>query len=68
LLDFIRNVRDDAVRDGFVKEGELSELVGEVRRHLDDPGTLVVSHLFFQAWGRKPERKGRNPKDYHFSS
>jgi ubiquinone/menaquinone biosynthesis C-methylase UbiE len=54
LLDFIQNVRDAAVREGFAKEGELAELVGEVRRHLDDPDTLVVSHLFFQTWGRKP--------------
>jgi hypothetical protein len=28
----------------------------DLRRHLDDPGTLVVSHLFFQVWGREPER------------
>lgn len=56
LLDFIENVRDAAIREGFVKAGELNELTGEVRRHLDSPSTLVVSHLFFQVWGRKPER------------
>jgi 2-polyprenyl-3-methyl-5-hydroxy-6-metoxy-1,4-benzoquinol methylase len=56
LLDFIQNIRDAAIREGFVKEGELTELVGELSRHLDNPGTLVVSHLFFQVWGRKPER------------
>lgn len=27
-----------------------------VRRHLEDPYTLVVFSLYFQAWGRKPER------------
>ena len=26
-----------------------------VRRHLEDPHTLEVFALYFQAWGRKPE-------------
>jgi hypothetical protein len=26
-----------------------------VREHLDDPRTLVMPHLSFLAWGRKPE-------------
>ncbi len=56
FLDFIQNIRDAAVRGGFAEEAELTQLVEEVRRHLDDPRTLVVSHLFFQVWGRKPER------------
>jgi SAM-dependent methyltransferase len=67
LLDFVRNIRGAAIREGFVKEGELTELMGEVRRHLDNPATLVVSHLFFQAWGRKPGRWGRNPKHEPFT-
>ncbi len=25
-----------------------------VRRHLDDPGTLMMPHLLVAAWGRKP--------------
>jgi hypothetical protein len=24
--------------------------------HLDDPDTVVISDLFMQAWGRRPER------------
>jgi len=54
FLDFIQNIRDMVIREGFVKEGELSALMQDLRRHLDDSNTLVVSHLFFQAWGRKP--------------
>jgi len=40
---------------------------GELRRHLDNPGTLVVSHLFFQVWGHKPGRWGWDPKHKHFT-
>ncbi|MFE8603522.1 methyltransferase domain-containing protein [Archangium violaceum] len=54
FLDFIQNIRDVAIREGFVKEGELSALMQELRSHLDNANTLVVSHLFFQVWGRKP--------------
>jgi SAM-dependent methyltransferase len=54
LLDFIRDIRDAAIRGGVVGERELDELVDELQHHLDDPDTLVVSHLYFQVWGRKP--------------
>ena len=56
FLDFIRNIRNRVVKEGFIGEGELTDLMDELQRHLDDPRTLVVSHLFFQVWGRKPER------------
>jgi len=56
FLDFIRNIHDAVIAEGVADERELSELMDELGRHLDDPHTLVVSHLFFQAWGRKPER------------
>jgi len=54
LLDFVQNIRAGAVAEGLVGEAELNGLMDELRRHLDDPRTLVVSHLFFQVWGRKP--------------
>lgn len=54
--DFINNVRDRVVAHGLASEAELSELMNGLRGHLNDPGTLVVSHLFFQVWGRKPDR------------
>jgi hypothetical protein len=56
FLDFIQNIRDAVIGEGFVGHEELSELMRDLRLHLDDPGTLVVSHLFFQVWGRKPQR------------
>lgn len=55
FLDFIQNIRDAVVKEGIVGQGELTDLMEELRHHLDDPRTLVVSHLFFQVWGRKPE-------------
>lgn len=55
FLDFVRNVREALVGEGFVTEPELNELTRALERHCDDPATQVVSHLFFQVWGRKPE-------------
>jgi hypothetical protein len=33
---------------------ELALLDEAVRQHLADPHTLMMPHLFFAAWGRKP--------------
>jgi ubiquinone/menaquinone biosynthesis C-methylase UbiE len=54
LHDFAENLSERLLAQGFVREGELADIKAALRRHLDDPETLVVSHLFFQAWGRKP--------------
>jgi ubiquinone/menaquinone biosynthesis C-methylase UbiE len=54
LLQFVENLRTRLLAEGFLDEAELEELTGALWLHLEDPGTLVVSHLFFQVWGRKP--------------
>jgi SAM-dependent methyltransferase len=54
--DFVANVRDDVVARGMIGPGEIDALLAELDRRLDDPATLITSHVFFQAWGRKPER------------
>jgi hypothetical protein len=54
LLDFVDNLRERLLADGLITRQELDHLQAAVRRHLEDPYTLVVSHLFIQAWGRKP--------------
>jgi len=51
---FLQNVRDRILEQKFIDESEFSELMGELKEHLDRQDTLVVSHLFFQVWGRKP--------------
>ncbi len=54
LLDFLENVSERLVETGIASPTELEVLTDSLRRHLDDPDTLVVSHLFVQAWGHKP--------------
>ena len=54
--DFIQNVRDRIVTQGLLGAAQLTDLMNALKAHLEDPGTLVVSHLFFQVWGRKPAR------------
>jgi len=53
LLDFAENLSERVIADGLIREQALAELKTALRLHIDNPGTLVVSHLFFQAWGRK---------------
>jgi len=58
LLDFAENLSDRIVAEGLIGGRELTELKGALARHLADPDTLVVSHLYFQVWGRKPSAMG----------
>lgn len=54
LLEFAENLSQRVIAEALAGERELADLKDELRKHLDDPGTLVVSHLFFQSWARKP--------------
>jgi SAM-dependent methyltransferase len=54
LLQFANNLRDRLVAEGFICEAEFADCVSSLEQHLSAPETLVVSHLFIQAWGRKP--------------
>ncbi len=56
MLDFVENLSERLVAQKLIAEGELRDLKASLASHIEDPETLVVSHLFFQAWGRKPER------------
>jgi SAM-dependent methyltransferase len=53
LLDFAENLRARLVEQRLVSAAELDRLVTDLRRHLEDPETLVISGLFLQIWGRK---------------
>jgi ubiquinone/menaquinone biosynthesis C-methylase UbiE len=55
LCDFIENVRDRILAEGLMTEAAFHEQLTELKRHLDDAGTLVISNLFVQVWGRKPK-------------
>jgi SAM-dependent methyltransferase len=54
LLDFVENLSDRLVETATVDVVELAAVKDSLRAHLDAADTLVVSHLFVQAWGRKP--------------
>jgi ubiquinone/menaquinone biosynthesis C-methylase UbiE len=53
--ELVRSMRPMILEMGLADERELDELDRTVREHLDDPRTLVMPHLSFLAWGRKPE-------------
>jgi SAM-dependent methyltransferase len=54
FLQFVTNLRERIVAQGLMSEADFGDAIARLADHLDDPGTLVVSHLFFQTWGRKP--------------
>jgi ubiquinone/menaquinone biosynthesis C-methylase UbiE len=54
FLQFVNNLRDRILAEGLISQGEFAESIASLERHLGEPDTLVVSHLFIQAWGRKP--------------
>ena len=56
VLDFVENARDRILEKDLISEAELAELTAALRRHLENPSTLVVSSLFIQTWGRAPDR------------
>ena len=55
LLDFAENVSERALAEKMIEERRLTDMKAALKRHLDDPHTLVVSHLFLQAWARKAD-------------
>jgi ubiquinone/menaquinone biosynthesis C-methylase UbiE len=55
LCDLVESVRDQVVEDGLMRQVEFEENLRELKLHLEDPNTLVISNLFFQVWGKKPK-------------
>lgn len=55
LRDFINNVREGLVGEGFMGRAELDADLAALDRHLADPAVLVTSHLFFRLIGRVPK-------------
>lgn len=54
LADLVRSLRPMIVELGLADARELTEVDQAVRVHLADPRTVVVPHLWFTVWGRKP--------------
>lgn len=53
LLDFIANIRAPLLASRRIGEDELDAHVVALKEHLARPDVLVVSHAFFQVWGRR---------------
>jgi len=53
-IDLVRSMRPKILERKLADERELEELDRAAREHLGDPDTLVLPHLLFLVWGRKP--------------
>lgn len=58
LCDFLENVKVRLLAEGMITAAEFHQRLAELQRHLDNPETLVISHLFLQVWGRKQKEAG----------
>ncbi len=58
IPDLVRSLHPVIRERGLASAAELAEVDGAVRRHLADPGTLMMPHLMVAVWGRKPRRAG----------
>ncbi|KYF89984.1 SAM-dependent methyltransferase [Sorangium cellulosum] len=54
FLDFIDNVRPHLLADGLIGEEELDAHLRALHEHIARPDVLIISHMFFQVWGRTP--------------
>jgi ubiquinone/menaquinone biosynthesis C-methylase UbiE len=55
LRDFVNNVREKLIEEGFIGRRDLERDVTVLVRHLSDPEVLVTSHMFFRLSGRVPQ-------------
>jgi ubiquinone/menaquinone biosynthesis C-methylase UbiE len=55
FYQFMTNVRDRLVEQGLISNKRFDEDMKAIEAHLDNPETLVLSHLQFRAWGSKPK-------------
>jgi SAM-dependent methyltransferase len=55
ILDILRAMRSKITEQGLLSAAELDRLDRDARAHLADPHTMIMPHLSFMAWGRKPE-------------
>lgn len=58
FVRFLENVRAELIEAGRIEAEALDELMAAVTAHLAREDVLVISHMFFQVWGRKPQTAG----------
>jgi len=49
VLQFAENLRERILAQCLISEAEFDESVAMLKRHLEDPATLILSNLFIQA-------------------
>ncbi len=54
LYEFVNNVRDKMLEQGFIAQDDLETDMAALDAHLADPDVLVTSHTFFRVSGRVP--------------
>ena len=59
ILDILEAMRTKITEQGLLSSAELDRLDRDARKHLADPSTLIMPHLSFIAWGRKPDHPSR---------
>ncbi len=64
ILDILQATRSKIIGQGLLTAPELDRLDRDARKHLADAHTLIMPHLSFMAWGRKPN----HPKPNHTNS
>jgi ubiquinone/menaquinone biosynthesis C-methylase UbiE len=50
-LQFVENLSERILSEELVTKDELDELTAQLKTHLEDPDTFVISCLFVQSWG-----------------
>ena len=63
--DLVRSMRPKILAAGLATDRELDEVDRAVREHLSNPDTLMMPHLLFLAWGRKPAEGAAGPLQGH---
>lgn len=54
LYEFVNNVREKMIDQGFIAQYDLETDMAALETHLADPDVLVTSHTFFRVSGRVP--------------
>jgi SAM-dependent methyltransferase len=61
ILDILQAMRGKIIEQGLLTATELDRLDRDGREHLADPHTMIMPHLSFMAWGRKPDDPRNRP-------
>ena len=54
LLDFAENLRERILAENLIAERKYADLEKALRRHIENPETLVMFGPYVQVWGRRP--------------